>query len=101
MDFGIWEKNGQNVMISSVFVLCLCLIDVPGLNCLNCSSKGERGGDSSKCGFPQNALGIGQWLVQDSEQCLVIRVNSDWRLQIVLWRVAKGYACLIRLLSID
>ena len=55
-DFG--EKNGQTVMISSVFVLRLCLIDVPGLNCLNCSSKGGRG-DSSKCGFPQNALGNG------------------------------------------
>ena len=41
MDFGILEKNDQTVMISSVFVLRLCLIDVPGLNCLNCSSKGE------------------------------------------------------------
>ena len=38
-----WKKNGQTVMISSVFVLRLCLIDVPGLNCLNCSSKGEGG----------------------------------------------------------
>ena len=43
MDFGILEKNDQTVMISSVFVLRLCLIDVPGLNCLNCSSKGEGG----------------------------------------------------------
>ena len=42
MDFGILEKNDQTVMISSVFVLRLCLIDVPGLNCLNFSSKGAE-----------------------------------------------------------